>query len=540
MTLSADQIGIFDRAVASIAAARQSLSKPILYGPDGRGLPPSSLWKIQRSAAKHKGSMRNWRPQRIVDEQIERETIADRVTDLIQGDAHAAGLQGNFAYTVIGAGLQPHPLIDRDAIPGIDKEEARVIQSQMRAIYKLWDPFADAGGRRSFGGIQFLLEASLFQFGEYLMLLPMLSDPTRPYSLACQVVNPKRLKTPVDLRNTNIRDGIELGEYGQPVAYWIKKADPVKTSLYTADVSTNFLRVPAKRGHRRLVIHNFVARDPEDVRGWPILAPAVKLFRDFSDLIDAELVSNVVTAAFSLWIETGKGDNPLTLAQIMASETVNGINADGNAESTRYQEMVPGAIMYGDNGQVPHAIAANRPGTTFDPFLKNLKKAIAMAADLPYPVAFRDVENVNFAGFRSAMLDAWRVFMTHRSVMGMMTCQPILTMLMEEAYLRGNLDFAGEDFYSNMHGLTRSEWRGSPKGDIEPVKAVQADVLAIQNRLKTRAKAIAENGDEWRAVFEQLEEEEAELEARGLRVDPSTAQAVPIDNSNPDEGQQNG
>lgn len=142
----------------------------------------------------------------------------------------------------------------------------------------------------SFGQIQFLLEASLFQFGEYFVLLPMLPDDAqRPFSLACQVINPLRVKTLVDVRDSNVRNGVELGPFGEAVAYWVKKAEPNGQSVnYWSDVKQNFLRIPAKRGHRRLVIHNFVTKSTEEVRGWPLLAPAVKMFRDFSDLVDVE------------------------------------------------------------------------------------------------------------------------------------------------------------------------------------------------------------------------------------------------------------
>jgi capsid protein len=122
-----------------------------------------------------------------------------------------------------------------------------------------------------------------------------------------------------------------------------------------------------------------------------------------------------------------------------------------------------------------------------------------MSLDIPYPVLFKDVEGVNFAGFRSAMLDAWRVYTMHRTWMAENFCQVIYTMLMEEAYLRGELE--ARDFYTNMQALTRCEWRGSPKGDIEPIKAAQADALLIQNNLKTRAEAIAERGGDLRTTL---------------------------------------
>ena len=67
-----------------------------------------------------------------------------------------------------------------------------------------------------------------------------------------------------------------------------------------------------------------------------------------------------------------------------------------------------------------------------------------------------------------------------------------------------------------MFSLTESEWIGPPKGQIEPVKEVQADVLAIQNNLKTRETVILEQGRDMKSTFDQLEEEQGLMEEKGL------------------------
>lgn len=522
---------IFAAAVNSVA---EQIGRPRLYDASGHLIPTAS-YAYQRSAAKRTGSLRNWVPRRLFGNQseaLEREQIVERSIDLTQSDPHAAGVVEAFAMTVIGSGLTPQPAIDPDAL-GMEKEQARLIQRQMQSIYAIWAPFADAAGRMYFGAIQFLLQRCLMEFGEYVMLLPMLKDSSRPYSLACQVIHPLRLRTPSDKINAgNIRDGVEIGEYGQAVAYWIKRTDPSGRML--PDSSANFTRIPARAGHRFAVLHGFVQQSPEQVRGMPPFASAMKFFRDMNDYLDAELVSNIVTAAFSMFIETGS--DPGYPAVNLATLTDTDYNADGDERSTRYQEMIPGQIMYGNTGEKPHQIAANRPGATFEPFIKIIKKALGVSIGMPYNVIFKDLEGMSFAGYRGAMLEAWRVFMTHRSRMGSGVCRPIYTMLMEEAYLRGDLSVS--DFYSNMHALCRADWYGSPKGDIEPVKAAQADVLLIQNNLKTRAEAISERGGELRSTFEQLEEEEELMRERGLTEQPVAAQAETPDDE--DEDAENG
>lgn len=483
-----------------------------LFGPNGQKI-AYTYPTVKRSAAKTDGSMQNWRPSRHYGKfsvESEQKTIVERSTDLVQSDPHAAGVVDSITSTVIGYGLRPDPSLDHETI-GISKESARALQIQQRKIFSKWSTTADASGRLGFGQIQHLLYRNMLQFGEYLALLPMIKDDSRPYSLAVQVLNPNRLKTPSDLRHReDIRQGVEIGKYGEPVAYWIQKT--AAENVYQDDSST-FTRITAKQGHRAKVLHGFIAHDPEQVRGIPILTSALKFFRDMNDFLDAELVSNVVTAAFALFIETGQVD-PLFPAMNMATTTNTGYKSDGSEYDQRYQEFEPGQIMYGNSGEKPHPIVASRPGATFEPFVRTIKKAMAMATGIPYPVLFKDFDGMNFASYRSALLEAWRIYMQRRRWFGEQFCQPIYRMLMEEAYLIET--FKAPDFYTYMHEYTSCDWIGPPKGQIEPIKEIQADILAIQNNLKTRTATITERGDDPRAVFDTIEEEQQLMAERGL------------------------
>lgn len=504
---------------------------PLLFGPDGRPLPPSRpVGVIKRVAAQRSGSLSNWRPRTVstrMEEARDREAIVNRCLDLASNDANAAGVLNAFAVNAVAHGLTPMPMAAA-ALLGIEREPAQIIKREMLKAWAQWVPHADAGRRFNFNQLQFLIFSSMLRFGEYLVLLPMIEDPARPYALAVQVISPLRLKTPRDLINApNIREGVELGPYGEPIAYWIKRTAAGNAYSSMADTSENFVRIPARQGHRRFVVHDFFATEPEAVRGLPILTPAVKFFRDLADYLDAELASNVIAAGLSIFIETGSTEvDPIYPAQTLADYTRQETAVDGTVKESRYQEVDPGSIMYGAPGEKPHVITGQRPGVTFEPFTKTIKKAQAMGVGLPYPVAFQDVEGLNFAGYRAAMLQAWKVFTLYRQWFGGGFLQPIFTMLMEEAYLRGEVGFDG--FYENLPLATAANWHGAPKGDLEPITTIKADILAIQNHLKTRSEAHAERQSDFWAVIETLAEEEEALKEKGLSasVDDSAGQTV--------------
>lgn len=525
--LSPEQQAIQARAIQYLAGALggQEAAAPTLYGPDNRPLPPARVHYSKRAAGDH-GSMRNWKPRQLLnDDQIlrQREKIQARICDLVGSDPHAAGVVNSFPQTVIGSGLHPYPAIDAEAL-GLTGDQAERIELAQRAIDARWWPNADACGRMHFGAIQYLWEKSLIQYGESLTLVHMRRRPGAAYQLCLRVLNPMRIRTPRDKRKSGrIMDGVEVGRYFEPVALWIKKTEPGRVLTDAAD---NFVRVPIRYGHRWLALHDFISEDPEQYRGVSPLASSLKGFRDLSQYLDAELVSNVVTAALAIFIELQNGQNPMDAANQMASFYDVNAGADAaNERRTRYQELSPGLFYYGNQGEKPHVLSANRPGTTFEPFVREIKKSFAHGLSIPYQVLFKDVDGVSHAGFRSAMLEAWRVYSFRREHHGAGNCHKVRKMLMEEAHLAGDLKIPGGTtrFYRDIDSLCNARWVGPPKGDIEPYKQAKADFLKWDYNTKTLERIIQEtDGGNPASVIRQAQKEK---EAMGRNTENSQASA---------------
>jgi lambda family phage portal protein len=522
---------IFSAVAAALGAAAAQTSslgggrRPALLGPDGLPLLPRApaispdSWQYRRTAAQLKGSLKTWKPYQLgTESQVsqERERIIERAIDLVQSDPHAAGIVENYATLVVGKGLRPYPQLDPIAT-GLSRDQIKIVSAQQKAVYRKWSQYAaDAGGRMSFESIEFLAMRQLVQFGEFIFTVPMVERPGRPYYLGLQPIHPLRLKTPVDLlKQENIREGVEIGDYGEATHYWIKRTGT--GAGYKADVSSNFIRIPARVGHRLKVIHCFYQTDSEQFRGYSFFSPAMKFLRDLSDYLDAELVSNIVTAAMAVFIESAAAD-PYKLAENQATITDTGYKSDGSTYDQRYQEIEPGAILYGSSGEKPHLLAAQRPGATFGIFLKEIEKSISLGLNMPQPVLFKDFGGMNYASYRSAMLEAWRIVTTKRQWMAGALCAPCWLMLQEEAYLRGEL--AVKDFYSKMYDLCACDWIGHPKGQIETLKEVQAEIAQIQHNLKSREESMLEQGRDWSTTFDQIEEEQQVMEEKGLNEMP--------------------
>ena len=112
-------------------------------------------------------------------------------------------------------------------------------------------------------------------------------------------------------------------------------------------------------GHRYNVIHLFFSKSSEETRGYPWFSPALKFFRDLNDYLDAELVSNIVTAAFSMFIEVGEVDTEYPSLNFGNIDETTYL-ADGTQKTQRYEELVPGTVSYLNAGEKPFTVSAQR------------------------------------------------------------------------------------------------------------------------------------------------------------------------------------
>ena len=116
------------------------------------------------------------------------------------------------------------------------------------------------------------------------------------------------------------------------------------------------------------------------------------------------------------------------------------------------------------------------------------------------------------------MLEAWKVFTLYRQWLVSHYCQPIFQMVIEEAWLRGKLQFPAKapDFYDAPRLYSSALWIGPARGYVDPVKEVNAVCKEIDYGLKTRREALAERGRDLDSVVKQRKRESS------LFADPAT------------------
>jgi lambda family phage portal protein len=469
---------------------------------------------VSRAASGTLGTMSNWSPRRLSwrEEASQREKVVLRSTDIAVNDAHGASIIDSIFLNSVGTGLWPRSAPNFKRL-GISEEQASEVAETVEWEFEQWVKEADARGVCDFYGMQVQLIWSLLVKGEFLALPLMLDDPARRYSLALQIVDPARLRTPaVYAADPYLRDGVRLGNLGEPVGYCL--ADPENGLIIPGDLTSyQFQELPPRRGHRPVVMHKFVAKEPEQVRGIPIFAPVAKLFRDKNDYLDFELVAAIVAANFPVWIKKAQPYDAYALPGVQRGPALGqptGGPGGQSKEPTYYHELRPGQVHYGNEGEEPVFPNPNRPSGNLPAFLETVLRAIgAGGGGLPYEVTTKDFSKTNYSSAIAALGEAWRVYGFDTDFLVKSGCQPCFDMVFEEAWLRGRIKLpkGAPDFYQAKAEWCAASWTVPERTTLDPVKEMVAHVMGKQNNVTTDADFCAKKGKDYEDVYRQRQRE---------------------------------
>lgn len=421
--------------------------------------------------------------------------LREKSRDLVRNDGIAAGAISTIVTNIIGTGIRPQSRLDKEALK-IDEEYADQLQHLIEKIWERWVKFADAGERVNFYGIEELAERQRFVNGEAIIIPLRLTNKARPYSFALQIVESDRLDTPSDLRgNKNIRKGVEIGEYGQPTAYWVRKTHPGDYSFGVNAMnneSKNYNRYPAKRDDGIVnFFHLFHLLRPGQTRGEPFFAPVINLFKDRFDYMEAELVAARIAACFAIFIKKEKAiEEALKFSQVSEEDN-----------TKREEELSPGMIERLSPGEDIAAFNPNRPSSTFDPFMMRILRDIASGLNIPYEILAKDFSQSNYSNLRGALLEARRFFMMQQKYQADSLAQPCLELVIEEAYLKGELPIL--DFYLNREAYVRTRWICPGWQWVDPQNEITASIDAVNNNLSSLSEETASQGSDWEEILEQ-------------------------------------
>lgn len=426
---------------------------------------------------------------------------------------------------VIGIGLKPKSRIDRERL-GLSPEDAEAWQKKTEAEFALWATrkhACDATGINDFYAMQQLALVSWLTSGDVFALFKQYPvTPLEPYSLRIHLIEADRVATPdyagaMGPINTfgktkdgnRIYDGVEVDKDGRIVAYHIRNTYPLQ---YSSE-PTEWKRVLAYGELTGLpnIVQVMSSERPDQYRGVSYLAQVIEPLLQLRRYTESELTAAVVESFFTAFIKTES--NP----EDMPFNEVGGDTEEVSTDPNEY-EMGPGQINIMKPGEDVTFADPKRPSSGFDAFTRAICEQVGAALEIPADLLLKAF-NASYSASRAALLEAWKAFKMRREWFANDFCRPIYEAWMAEAVARGRIIAPG--FFSDP-GIRAAwlgcEWIGPSQGQLDPVKEITAEILAVGEGFTTREQStIRLNGGQWEANIEQLARENAKLaEANGI------------------------
>lgn len=450
-------------------------------------------------------------------------TLRNRSRDLYMGSPLATGALKTVRTNVVGSGLALNAQIDAKFL-GLTEEQAKEWEENTEREWRLWSESVncDAERRQTFFQLQSLVLLSALMSGDVFVTMPIIPRKGCAYDLRIGLIEADRVCDPLPPPTTaNVLGGIEVGTYGETVAYWVAKHHPGAIPRIGQDLQQEWKRVLAfgTTTGRRNVLHIMAdVERPAQRRGVPMLAPVIEALKQLSRYSEAELMAAVVSGMFTVFVKSNTPDSPLATAFNPAMQ----VDKDPSA-----YEMGNGSIVALEEGEEVQIADPSRPNPNFDPFVIAICRQIGSALEIPYELLVKNF-TASYSASRASLLEAWKMFRMRREWLVGNFCQPIYEEWLTEAVLKGRVQAPG--FFDDpaiRAAWCGAEWFGDAQGQLDPKKEAEAAKIRVDEGFSTREREAAElTGMKYDQIHAVRKREEAMRRVDGLSV-TSPAQPGP-------------
>lgn len=361
---------------------------------------------------------------------------------------------------------------------GNDRLDARV-----NSAFNQWAASCDVTNVQTLDGVIETMVRSMLEGGDtVLRMLDRGSRDSRRVPLALQlwegdVIDHYKDGTLPTGTGRQARLGVELGPEGQRLGYHLFPQHPGEmTTSVAASIST---LVP-----RAEVVHLFKTLRPGQVRGVPLLAPILLSARDLDSLLESTIIKSKVEASFSAFITQSGEYGPVD------SDTSPAPNS-----GPPLTELRPGTIARlreGENIEFANPSSASN----FESVANSFLYGIAAGAGITFSDLTGDLRQANYSSLRAGRI-------MHRILINQLRwltiapqIQRIVDRWSDRAIIAGVLQDRADGYPFKMIF--------PPWEKVDPLKDLQAEILAVRSGQKSPTEFVAESGSDPRAVMADL------------------------------------
>lgn len=382
--------------------------------------------------------------------------------------------------------------------------------------FKKWSRSPEVTGKHSWVDVQKLVISTAARDGE-AFVRKVLNTEHNKFKFSLQLIDAAVLDHKLnveDYKGNEIKMGIELDEWGAPVAYYFKTKKTRGKDVVTME-GTHYLRIKANE-----IYHVFASEDMNQSRGVPWCHTSVNRFKMLSGYEQAELVASRVAASKMGFF---KRTNP--------DARYSGEDEEHDDRGNVIQEADPGSMTELPFGVEFQAWDPEHPGGNFKPFVKAVLRGASTGLNISYNTLANDLEGVNYSSLRAGLLEERDYYKSLQQWFINSFLIPVYQDWLKQAVAKKQLKIKIDnlDEYEYPKFMPR-RWAW-----VDPLKDTTSALKSIEGGLNSRTAVAAEQGRSLEDVLDELEREEKMIQKKKLKISGGKAPEVKPEEDSDDD-----
>lgn len=369
-----------------------------------------------------------------------------------------------------------------------DKKRITMIEDAV----KWWMDEADASGKLHYYEMMRLAKRQDCEAGEFIIVKTFNKIPNQyiPYQL--QMYEADWLSSTHDrysgggidinaaATDTETRQGIEYyKQTGRVKGYWFQDPNYGGKELY----------VPAQT-----VVHGFEMLRPQQLRGVSPFAPGILIANDLNSYLDAEIDGAKMAAK---WLAFVKSGDPAGRQLGLPTQT-----AQNGTDIKKIEEMENCIIEYLRNNEEVTFASSNRPGATFQPFVRLILTMLSITTGAPYELISGDYQGLNYSTARIVRNDFSQQLRPISTRHIRQFALPTITTAIDMAVMSGKLTLPG--YWQNPRRYWASEYQPPGMDAVDPLREAKGQIESISYGLKSPQEVARERGRDLEEIYKEI------------------------------------
>lgn len=359
-----------------------------------------------------------------------------------------------------------------------------------------WCDDCDVTGKHNMTTIATMAVRAAARDGEFL-IRPIVTEG----GLKLQALDASRLDDYHNDSMRRIRQGVELGEMGNAIAYHLRTQIPNDSQLTTTRAMR--VRLPAED-----VLHGFVPLWDEQVRGLPWLHAVLLRLHHLNRYDEAAVVAARLGAAKMMFF----------------TQSIDGHDADTVVADDMPTETEPGKGTVLPRGVGVESFDPTYPHAQYGDFSKAILRGIASGLNVSYGSISGDLSAANYSSMRVGSIaerDSWMALQSH---FNRQLYRRVFRQALKIDLMRGAIRYRGQPLLlSDYETLVKHEFQFRRWDWVDPKADLDADLQAMTRGIKSPFDIAAKYGSDIRANLRDLATVRKYAEALGLDVDWTSA-----------------